>query len=486
MLIGSLLPAMRAQVVIPDFRVNGDSGTTDQIVPSLGVDSLGNFMIVWQDLRDGIARVYGQLFDSEGEPFGDNFPVWQDSSNAGQYTPRLAMNGKGDFVVVWLERVELHSAVRARLFTSGGIPAGDCIRVNDDTTSRQYFPEAAINASGDFVVVWNDSRDNSQKIYGQRFSPCGVPEGDNFKVFDKSTMPAENYPAVAVDDSGSFIIVADDAYGMHIVMQRFDKNGIPVGDVFIAEDTETSFPGAPSIDMNRKGNFVVSWLEQQADKIYVFTRTYLPGGVPTSSMTPVALIPAGSFPCNPAVSLLDNGNFGIVWDVDYITYSEAWAQLVLSDNTPFEEKFRLPLSPQGNQARPDIALWDNRIYAVWQEDCGDSNSWDIRANVREWADPLDIHISPPHAIPKQICLEQNFPNPFNPSTTIVYRLSQSGPVTLKVHDILGRETETLVSNYQAAGEHTVHFDASNLPGGIYFYTLQAGARRQTHKMLLLK
>jgi len=83
-------------------------------------------------------------------------------------------------------------------------------------------------------------------------------------------------------------------------------------------------------------------------------------------------------------------------------------------------------------------------------------------------------------------LEQNFPNPFNPSTNIIYSIPQSSNVVLKVIDILGNEIASLVNEEKPIGTHTIEFDASNLPSGIYFYQLQTPNFTQTKKMILLK
>lgn len=80
----------------------------------------------------------------------------------------------------------------------------------------------------------------------------------------------------------------------------------------------------------------------------------------------------------------------------------------------------------------------------------------------------------------------NYPNPFNPSTTISYSLAEASHVELKVFDMLGREIRTLVSRLQAAGEYKVQFNASDLPSGIYIYTLKAGEFKASRKLILLK
>ena len=90
--------------------------------------------------------------------------------------------------------------------------------------------------------------------------------------------------------------------------------------------------------------------------------------------------------------------------------------------------------------------------------------------------------------PKDFLLQQNFPNPFNPSTTIQYAISSTQFVTLKVYDLLGREVVTLVNEEKLTGTYNVEFGVKSLElsSGIYFYKLQAGDFVETKKMILLK
>lgn len=83
-------------------------------------------------------------------------------------------------------------------------------------------------------------------------------------------------------------------------------------------------------------------------------------------------------------------------------------------------------------------------------------------------------------------LEQNYPNPFNPLTAIFYSVKDAGLVSLKVFDILGREVAVLVNDIKDAGNHSVEFNASDLPSGVYIYTLQVNGYTNSKKMLLLK
>ncbi len=88
--------------------------------------------------------------------------------------------------------------------------------------------------------------------------------------------------------------------------------------------------------------------------------------------------------------------------------------------------------------------------------------------------------------PDNYNLSQNFPNPFNPVTTIRYQLPVAGDIRLKVYDILGNYVTTLVDDFQEAGYHEHKFIASNFASGIYFYTIIAGTFVETKKMILLK
>jgi hypothetical protein len=90
------------------------------------------------------------------------------------------------------------------------------------------------------------------------------------------------------------------------------------------------------------------------------------------------------------------------------------------------------------------------------------------------------------SVPAGFVLDQNFPNPFNPSTTIRYSLSQKSVVTMVVHNLLGQQVALLVQGEKEAGYHEVKFDASGLPSGVYFYRLHAGNVVQTRKLLLLR
>ncbi len=91
-----------------------------------------------------------------------------------------------------------------------------------------------------------------------------------------------------------------------------------------------------------------------------------------------------------------------------------------------------------------------------------------------------------NAVPTNYALYQNHPNPFNPTTEIVYDISEAGQVTLKVFNLLGQEIATLVDAVQSPQRYHVSFDGSTLASGVYLYTIQANDFYATRKMVLLK
>jgi photosystem II stability/assembly factor-like uncharacterized protein len=87
---------------------------------------------------------------------------------------------------------------------------------------------------------------------------------------------------------------------------------------------------------------------------------------------------------------------------------------------------------------------------------------------------------------KEFELAQNYPNPFNGATTISFRLSTSQPVTLRIHDVLGREVATLMHEVKPPGEYRVLWESTSVPSGVYFCCLHVGSSLVTKRMVLLK
>lgn len=100
----------------------------------------------------------------------------------------------------------------------------------------------------------------------------------------------------------------------------------------------------------------------------------------------------------------------------------------------------------------------------------------------EYSEEIEVEIE----ILNKYELSQNYPNPFNPSTTIKFSLAESGLVELEVYNTLGERVTQLINREMEKGNHTVEFNARNLPSGIYFYRLTAGNFVEVKRMILIK
>jgi hypothetical protein len=166
--------------------------------------------------------------------------------------------------------------------------------------------------------------------------------------------------------------------------------------------------------------------------------------------------------------------------------------LVSSDNASFSNagELAIPKVAAGSKASSYRCLTtlDNEINAryvkftviptsAWTFD----NEYEVRTNKITGVKDNDAE-----TIPSRFSLNQNNPNPFNPSTVISYNIPSASKVTLDVYDVLGRHIQSLIDDYQEQGSHSIVFNASNLSSGVYFYRLSAGSYTATKRMVLIK
>jgi hypothetical protein len=157
-----------------EFRVNTNA-VGNQFSPSVSASGDGAFVVVWQSYVSSAtgADVFGQRFDSSGNPIGAQFAV-SNYVTGDQMQPKVALDDKGAFMVTWwtyLPPAIGGDTIRARQFDASGIAVGGEFGVNTYTTGTQTTPVIATGPAGHFVIVWQGTPvDGSQYgVFGQRF-----------------------------------------------------------------------------------------------------------------------------------------------------------------------------------------------------------------------------------------------------------------------------------------------------------------------------
>jgi hypothetical protein len=164
--------------------------------------------------------------------------------------------------------------------------------------------------------------------------------------------------------------------------------------------------------------------------------------------------------------------------------------------TVFGNVFRRSFPSSTGTVIPNTAGTHNFTFTYYREPTWQDSSIYTMAFIQNDADKTILNAGRPGMLvgiepyinetPSSFELKQNYPNPFNPTTNIKFSMPENSFVTLKVFNVLGKEIKTLVEGNQQKGTYNISFDASNLPSGIYFYTLKTNNFVETKKMMLVK
>jgi len=169
------------------------------------MDANGNFVCVWEDYRNSNYDIYCQRYNSSGDTLGVNFKVNDTTGTASQYSrPSIAIDGSGNFVIVWEDERNgyYYPDIYCQRYNSSGAAQGVNFKGNDDAgTADQLYPSIAMDGSGNFVVVWEDYRYgiNNPDVIGQRYYANGSLQGTNYRIVADGPNYGEENPVVAAN-----------------------------------------------------------------------------------------------------------------------------------------------------------------------------------------------------------------------------------------------------------------------------------------------
>lgn len=304
-----------------EFLVNSTTSEW-QNNPAVAIDADGDFVITWEGYaQDGSAYgIYAQRYNSMGVPQGSEFQVNTHTTNI-QNVPDIAMDASGDFVITWQSYQQDGSGygIYAQRYDATGTPQGSEFRVNSHTSDWQNDPSIAMDASGDFVVVWHSSgQDGSDEgIYAQRYDAAGMPQGSEFLV-NSYTDGVQRHAAVAMDFDGDFVIAWEsylqDGWGEGIYAQRFNSLGTPQGSEFQVHTHTSNRQTAPAVSLSADGDFVISWesYEQDGSSFGIYARQFNAQGVPQGTEFRANTF-TSSWQLAPSIGMDADGDFVITW-----------------------------------------------------------------------------------------------------------------------------------------------------------------------------
>jgi len=352
------------------------------------MDAEGNFVVVWNSyLQDGSSNgVFGRRFDPNCKPLSDEFQI-NTTTSGNQKEPSVAMDAGGNFVVVWhgpgiVE--EDKEDIFARRFDPNGQTLGSEFRVNTYTNEKQLYPVVAMDNDGGFIIVWesmNIPEQGKKAICGRLYDSNGLNIGPEFVVNEEAS--DSRYPDVAIETEGNFAVVwMRDKSSNSIMTRLYNADGIAKTEPFEVSTIKFSSVTRPSIAMDKAGHFVVAWDgdPKLASLDDIHARIFEPNGTAIGEQFTVNTTIEGPQQ-NPRVAMNNRGRFIIVWDSKIdpdINERDIFAQRYDSSGRPLGDEFQVNTYMADDQKRPTVAMGQNRNFVMaWQSYGQDDSDYGV-------------------------------------------------------------------------------------------------------------
>jgi len=352
------------------------------------------------------ANIMAQCFDTNGrartEAFQVNTLALGDPITGAllvQPQPAVAIDGNGNFVVVWAgsslksggEPGIPDTDIFAQRYDRDGGALGGQFRVNTYIDSTQDEPAVAMNSeSGDFIVTWTSFKQDTSLdgVYGRLFHANGLPYGNEFPI-NTTTAGAQSASDVAMNRVGQFVVTwtsEQEASGTGIYARQFSATGAPQsGEIHVNTYTNGNQVD-PAVAMNKNGQFVVTWASpQDGSGLGVYAQRFAANGTAQGAEMPVNLTKTHD-QFQPDIAMSETGGknnegvFTIVWTsfnqdtIPYQEYVRDWGVFARSfnlDGTDYSHavagvvrEFRINAETDGNQYEPAIAMEPEGHYVV--------------------------------------------------------------------------------------------------------------------------
>jgi hypothetical protein len=376
-----------------NFKVNDVQGTGSFVFPpSISSDGIGNFVIAWDDGRNGYpsgySDIYAQRYSHDGVATGSNFQVNNDQGIASQSSPSISSDGTGNFVITWVDERNGYWDLYAQRYSSDGITIGSNFKVNNDQGSVWQRLSISMNSIGNFVITWSDSRNSEDDIYVQRYSIDGNVLGSNFKVNDDLGFASQSNSSISVDSSGNFVITWQDDRNKNddgdIYAQRYSAAGSMLETNFkVNDDQGNAWQALPAISGDGSGAFVITWSDWRHDGngsigSDIYAQRFSSDGTAINANFKVNNGQESVHNNQPSIDIDLNGNFVITWWGYYDIHPYIYAQRFSSDGAAIGSNFTVndeslgSLDPWGSAGpSPSIVFdIDGNFICTWSDTMG--------------------------------------------------------------------------------------------------------------------
>ncbi len=467
-------------------------------------DGAGGAVIVFSQ-QGNPPGLYAQRINDSGDRQWGNNGVKISSTFADQTMCDAVPGEDGGVMVTWQESRGQDYDIFAQHFTAEGLALWDengtpvSVGIGD-----QMNPVAVVDGTGGLIITWQDRRTDSWgDLYAQRLNSLGIPLWQINGIAITTATGEQSMPVIASDgDAGAIFVWQDKRNGndYDIYAQRVDKNG-HFGELTdqdndgIADSLEQG-PQGTDPDYDGNGDQIPDWQQDHVASFHTYDQQhYVTLAVPDSVLLENVGAIDNPNPDAPGIPSGSNAPFGFFsFTITGLTEgSYTVATLFLENDPSFNTYYKYGPTP-GEQAHWYEFGFDGETGAMINADTvflyltdGKRGDYDLSANgvIVEPGGPLQISTYVGDQGKDAFYLEQNHPNPVIHSTDIVFGIPEFTHVRLEVFDISGKLMQCLLNKRLLAGKHTLVWQTSKIPQGIYILKLTAGNKSLTRKMLIL-
>jgi len=489
-------------------------------------DGLGGAIVVWYDQRGATSDIYAQRIDDSGVAQWtlDGAPVC--TAVGYQTYPQLFSDGAGGAIVTWRDsRNSSAYSIYAQMIEASGVARWLANGVALCTAANyRDDPEITSDGSGGAVITWLDDRSGNYDVYAQQIDSEGRPGYLAPNIHSVLDVPGDQGGSVHLTwDATPFDYLSGDITE-YTVWRALTAQ---TAETMLAQGNAVlSGAGATPAFKSEVDQTTVLRLESVNGTNYYWELVATQGAY---RLQGYAKTVATLFDSTGVTS--DEHYFQVIAQtgdpgVFYVSAPDSGYSVDnLAPAAPASLTGTVSYDPDGMHLRwnrnhePDLDSY--RVYRGLSEgfipgpasliaSTSDStaldSNWTLSAGYYYKVSALDIHgnesgfalLTPETATGVELpqfsgvaALRQNVPNPFNPSTTIAFALTQSSHVSLKVYDLAGRLVRVLAEDDRPAGDYTVKWDGKDGSGhaaasGVYFYQLETGATVLSRRMTLMK